>query len=109
MDAESGELVYFEMLNLPNSGFEPPRTIPLDKVRIDEHAAFETAVKNESAAKWLAKHKNADLDGISLESSSKVTLWRIILADEVNFAVLMVAVNATSGEIISVRGADFGG
>ncbi len=108
VDSE-GELVYVERLDLPNlSGIEPPKTIPLDKIRIDEHVAFETAVKNESAAKWLAKHKNADLDGISLESSFKVTLWRVTWTDEANFAVLMVAVNATSGEVISVRGAGFG-
>ncbi len=79
--------------------------IPLRKIRIDEHAAFEAAIENERVVKWIENH-NARIDRISLESSPKVTLWRIYLSAEKSF--LMVAVNATSGDLISVRGASFG-
>ncbi|AEA46295.1 PepSY domain-containing protein [Archaeoglobus veneficus] len=110
IDAKSGKVISTEGMNLPNlPNIQPPTPIPLKKIKIDEHAAFKAAIKNEEVVKWLTLHKNASIDRISLESSPKVTLWRIAWADESSFAVLMVAVNATSGELISVRGASFGG
>jgi len=110
VDAKSGKVISVWRANLPNlSGIKPPSLIPFEKIRIDEHVAFETAIKNRGVAEWLAVHKNATLDRISLENSPRVILWRITWTDESNFAVLMAAVNATGGELISVRGASFGG
>lgn len=101
VNAEDGKVIKIEQIVLPNLPVST-KYIPAEKIKIDEHSAVEIALKNKEVVEWLAKHDNAIIDRISLESSPKHTLWRIMWADESRFAVLTASINATTGEQISV-------
>lgn len=109
VDARDGTVTDTKQMQFPDlPGSSPPRRVPLEKIKVNSQSAVKISLENEKVKKWLKKYENAVLDKISLESSPKNTLWRITWEDRDNFAVLMAAVNATTGEQISVRGTSFG-
>jgi len=109
VNAIDGDLISNEKYSLPELPGEEPKHIPLNEIKIGERAAVNTALNDERVIEWYTEHENGIIEKVSLEGTDYPILWRISFEDKSSFSLLSASVNASSGEIISVRGMDLGG